>query len=286
MMMLGPSETKTSRLCGNLMAAALAAALIAAYVIPASAEEVRSADEIQGDAYLMARLRAGQSWDSPKFSITEMKPGTVDQGHFARYIQDVSGDPEISPVTREMIAAFGPQIVTEDGTVLELQTASASWGDPGILPRSHLGADGVWEFPRLPNQDEQDLLVGQQWRVVESVESQILFLGPDRRFGWDDFADLVNPLQHVPLVNIAYRAVTGDRIYGAASLLDIGFGPAAGFGTVFQLAYQSTTGQNLEDNAVAAVFGPRAVEDDLAGLYTTASSQVADREELRRGSNQ
>ena len=130
------------------------------------------------------------------------------------------------------------------------------------------------------------MLVGQRWRVVESIESQMLFLGPDRAFGWDDFADLVNPLQHIPLVNIAYRAATGDKIYGAASLLDIGFGPAAGLGTVFQLAYQSTTGENFEDNAVAAVFGPRAREDDVAGLYTTASRQLADRDPVRRGSNQ
>jgi hypothetical protein len=154
------------------------------------------------------------------------------------------------------------------------------------MPRSHLGEDGVWEFPRVPTRDERAMLVGQRWRVVESLESQILFLGPDRAFGWDDFADLVNPLQHIPLVNIAYRAITGDKIYGAASLIDMGFGPGAGLGTVFQLAYQSTTGENFEDNAVAAVFGPRAREDDLAGLYTTASSQVADRPDApRRGNN-
>jgi hypothetical protein len=287
MLMMGPSETKTSRLCGNLIAAALAAALIAAYAIPASADEPRTPEQIQADSYLMARLRAGQSWDSPKFSITEMRPGTVDVGQFSRYIEEVSADPAVDTATLEMLAALGPQIVTEDGDVLELQTASASWGEPGIIPRSHLGADGVWEFPRLPTQDEQDMLVGQRWRVVESIESQILFLGPDRAFGWDDFADLVNPLQHIPLVNIAYRAATGDKIYGAASLLDIGFGPAAGVGTVFQLAYQSTTGENFEDNAVAAVFGPRAREDDAAGLYTTASQQLADRPDaVRRGSNQ
>lgn len=287
MWMLGPSETRTSRLWGNLIAAALAAALIAAYAVPASADEPRSPEEIQADAYLTARLRAGQSWDSPRFSITEMKPGTVDQGHFARYIQEVSVDPAVDTSTLEALAALGPQIVTEEGDVLELQTASASWGEPGIIPRSHMGSDGVWEFPRQPDQDEQDMLVGQRWRVVESLESQILFLGPDRAFGWDDLADMVNPLQHIPLVNIAYRAATGDKIYGAASLLDIGFGPAAGLNTVFQLAYQSTTGESFEDNAVAAVFGPRAREDDLAGLYTTASSQVADRPDpLRRGSNQ
>ena len=40
--------------------------------------------------------------------------------------------------------------------------------------------------------------------------------------------DIVNPLQHIPLVNVAYRALTGDEIYGAARLFDVGFGPAAG----------------------------------------------------------
>jgi hypothetical protein len=272
------------RLCANLAAAALAA-LIAATAAPAFAEDARTAEEIQADAYLMARLRAGQSWDSPKFSITEMRPGTVDQGQFAKYIQEVSAEPAVDTSTLELLAALGPQVVTEEGDVLTVQTASATWGDPGIIPRSHLGSDGVWEFPRRPDQDELDMLVGQRWRIVESIESQILFLGPDRQFGWDDFADLVNPLQHIPLVNIAYRAATGDRIYGAASLLDLGFGPFAGFGTVFQLAYESTTGENLEDKAVAAVFGPRAT-DDMASLYTTASQQLADREPLRRGSNQ
>jgi hypothetical protein len=34
------------------------------------------------------------------------------------------------------------------------------------------------------------------------------------------------------------------------------------------------------------VFGPRAREDDVAGIYTTASRQLADRDPIRRGSNQ
>ena len=267
--------------------ASLAASLVAFLAFsaaPTIADEV-TAQEIQSDAYLMARLRAGQSWDSPKFSITEMRPGTVDAGQFSKYIQEVSADPAVNTSTLEALAALGPQVVTDDGDVLTVQTASASWGEPGIIPRSHLGADGVWEFPRLPTQDEQDMLVGQRWRIVENTESQILFLGPDRQFGWDDFADLVNPLQHIPLISIAYRAATGDRIYGAASLLDIGFGPLAAAGTVFQLAYRSTAGESLEDQAVAAVFGPRPT-DDVAGLYTTASRQLADRGVTRRGSNQ
>ena len=267
------------------VAVAAVLSILGLSLVPAAAEDP-SAEEIQSDPYLMARLRAGQSWDSGALSIGDMKPGAVDQVQLESYVQHQQAEaPSMRIETMEMLAALGPQVVTEAGDLLMLQTASATWGDPGIMPRSRMGADGVWEFPRRPDHDELDMLSGQPWRIVESVESQILFFGPDRQFGWDDFADLVNPLQHVPLVSIAYRAISGDKIYGAASLIDVAFGPLSGMGTVFQLAYQSTTGQSLEDQAVAAVFGPRANED-TASLYTTASRQLADRRPVRRGSNQ
>ena len=41
--------------------------------------------------------------------------------------------------------------------------------------------------------------------------------GDDTMFGEDgftfaDFVDVINPLQHIPLVSQAYRAITGDEI--------------------------------------------------------------------------
>jgi hypothetical protein len=235
-------------------------------------------DSFQPSEYEMARLRAGQSWDSGRMSVAELRPGAVDRAQLQAYAAAMgkAADPVLT-------AAAGPNLVSNSDELLA-QTASAIWGEPGIIPRSHMGADGVWEFPRLPDQDEQDLLVGQRWRIVENEESQILFLGPDRRFGWDDFADLVNPLQHIPLVNLAYRAMTGDQIYGAGRLMDLGFGPIAGASTVFELAYQSTTGRDLEYEAVAAVFGP-APDNETASL-SGDGRQVADLRDLRRGSNQ
>jgi hypothetical protein len=235
-------------------------------------------DSFQPSEYEMARLRAGQSWDSGRMSVAELRPGTVDRAQLQTYAAAMgkAADPTLT-------AAAGPNLVSNSDELLA-QTASAIWGEPGIIPRSHMGADGVWEFPRLPDQDEQDLLVGQRWRIVENEESQILFLGPDRRFGWDDFADLINPLQHIPLVNLAYRAMTGDQIYGAGRLMDLGFGPIAGASTVFELAYQSTTGRDLEYEAVAAVFGP-APDNETASL-SGDGRQVADLRDLRRGSNQ
>ena len=228
--------------------------------------------------YQVEKLRDGQSWDSDRLSVSELKPGAVDPAQYRTYLSMVD-QPADSP-TMTLLAALGPQVITED---MAMMTASAIWGDPGPLPRSFMGGDGVWEFPRNPDRDEQDMLVGQRWRIVENEESKVLFLGPDRRFGWDDLADIVNPLQHIPLINIAYRAITGDEIHGAGRLIDVAFGPASGAATVFELAYESTTGVNPEDQALAALFGPNG--DDVASL-TTASSQLADFRDLRRGSNQ
>lgn len=34
----------------------------------------------------------------------------------------------------------------------------------------------------------------------------------DQPFGFGDLIDMVNPLQHIPLLNMAYRAITNDTI--------------------------------------------------------------------------
>lgn len=159
----------------------------------------------------------------------------------------------------------------------------------GPLPGARRGADGVWELTRLPDKDERERLYGQKWRVVESAESRELFLGPDGEFGWDDFLDLINPLQHIPFVNMAYRAITGDQIYGAARMVDVAFGPVAGASTAVDLAFRDVTGESMAENAIAAVFGTgdAAPGDALAGgvSVNTASAQLADASPIRRGSN-
>ncbi len=164
-------------------------------------------------------------------------------------------------------------------------------GERGPIPGARRGADGAWELPRLPDKEERTWLSGQKWRVVESERSRALFLGPDGEFGWDDFLDVVNPLQHIPLVNIAYRAVTGDEIYGAARLVDFAFGPMAAVSTAVDLAFRDITGRSMADNAVAALFGPDeagAGEGEVPSGINTASGaprQPAGLDLVRRGSH-
>jgi len=163
----------------------------------------------------------------------------------------------------------------------------------GPIPGARRGADGAWELTRLPDKDEREMLYGQKWRVVESEKSRELFLGPDGEFGWDDFLDLINPLQHIPFVNMAYRAITGDEIYGAARMVDVALGPVAGASTAVDLAFRDVTGESMAHNAIAAVFGGGdsgggAPGDEPTGdvsVNTASATQLTDAAPIRRGSN-
>ena len=248
---------------------------------PAMGEETQPAAEPQ----LLYILDAGQ------MSIAEQRPGVADPAQMQVYLSMIGSPMEpyaaMADPSLVLMAAIahdaveGAAYAGADAPIM--QTAAAFRGEPGIMPRSYMDADGYWAFPRLPDQDERDVLYGTKWRVVEDPESQMLFLGPDRQFGWDDFADIVNPLQHIPLVSIAYRALTGDEIYGAARLFDAGFGPVAGMSTVADLAITSTTGAGIEDQAIAAIFGGDET-DNLAQAEPGEAEQLAFRP--RRGSNQ
>jgi hypothetical protein len=167
--------------------------------------------------------------------------------------------------------------------------AAQASAERGPVPGARRGADGVWELTRMPDKDERDMLVGQKWRIVESAESRQLFLGPDGEFGWDDFVDVINPLQHIPLVNIAYRAITGDEIYGAARLVDFAFGPLAGVSTAIDLGFRNLTGESMASNAVSALFGPGdepVAEGPIVNTASGSTAQLADATPIRRGSNE
>jgi hypothetical protein len=116
----------------------------------------------------------------------------------------------------------------------------------------------------LKEQPDRDMqmklrLAHKQWVVDETPGSRQLFFGADGKFGWDDFLDVINPLQHIPIVAQIYRAVTGDQINGAAELIGaIPLGPI-GFlgmaGAIADLAVKDTTGKDIGDNVAAAIFG-------------------------------
>jgi hypothetical protein len=116
----------------------------------------------------------------------------------------------------------------------------------------------VVHFKHMPDQDERKALSasGKRWVVDETPGSRKLFFGDDEKFGWDDLADLVNPLQHIPIVAQIYRAATGDEINGAAELLGaLPFGPSSFLTSVADLAVRESTGKDMGSNVIAMLFG-------------------------------
>ncbi len=87
----------------------------------------------------------------------------------------------------------------------------------------------------------------------------------DSGFGFDDLIDIVNPLQHVPIVSTAYRSVTGDRIGPVPRLLGGAlFGGLIGFALgAANAVLQHITGKDAGEHVVAALFGgPESSEPD------------------------
>jgi hypothetical protein len=144
--------------------------------------------------------------------------------------------------------------------------AAAAKEDPDVI---HLKA------PPDKEQIKEFRMRNKRWVVDETPGARQLFFGPDGAFGWDDFLDLINPLQHIPGIAQIYRAVTGDEAHGAATLVGaIPFGPLGGLGlvaSVEELAVKDTTGKDMGGNLIAMVFG----DDETPNAGTAAPADMA-----------
>lgn len=79
----------------------------------------------------------------------------------------------------------------------------------------------------------------------------------EAEFTFDDFLDIINPLQHIPVLSILYRELTGDQMHGASRIIGglLYGGPLGFIGGIVDAVAEQATGHDLADNAVAALFG-------------------------------
>ncbi|MDB5490961.1 MAG: hypothetical protein JWO78_810 [Micavibrio sp.] len=79
----------------------------------------------------------------------------------------------------------------------------------------------------------------------------------DEPFGFGDLVDIVNPLQHIPLVSNLYRAVTGDKIRPSSDIIGGALygGLAGAAGGLANVIIKHETGKNVMEHAVAMVAG-------------------------------
>jgi hypothetical protein len=81
-------------------------------------------------------------------------------------------------------------------------------------------------------------------------------------FSFKDLLDIVNPLQHLPIIGSIYRYLTGDEPSGGARIVgDALYGGPIGFGVgVVTTMLTDSKGEDLGEQALADVFGPRGGE--------------------------
>jgi hypothetical protein len=96
-------------------------------------------------------------------------------------------------------------------------------------------------------------------------------------FSFKDLLDIVNPLQHIPIIGSVYRYLTGDEPSGGARIVgDSIYGGPIGFGiSVVSTAFLTDAkGEDLGERLLADVFGPRS-DGPTVGTPVVASASPA-----------
>lgn len=106
-------------------------------------------------------------------------------------------------------------------------------------------------------------------------------------FGFDDFLDIINPLQHIPVISTLYREITGDEISAGARMVGGGiFGGGIGLAaSIVDTAIEAQTGKNIGDHVIALLSGDEDTDPvqvaaaeakgETAAEKPTASAAVA-----------
>ncbi len=107
----------------------------------------------------------------------------------------------------------------------------------------------------------------------------------DESFGVTDVLDILNPLQHIPLLGMLYREVTGDTIKPVSQVVgDIGYGLVIGgvavsvVSAIASAAFEQQTGESPLTQVADALFGgDEEAEPSNAGttMLAQATPQAA-----------
>lgn len=87
-------------------------------------------------------------------------------------------------------------------------------------------------------------------------EASAFAAGSDTPTFWD-LIDIINPLQHIPVVSTIYRAITGDELGQVPRVVGgiLFGGPTGLIGAVANAVMQENTGKDIGEHVVAALFG-------------------------------
>jgi hypothetical protein len=91
------------------------------------------------------------------------------------------------------------------------------------------------------------------YQMQEPVKSK------DEEFGFYDLLDMINPLQHIPIVSHLYRKLTGDEIKSAPMVIGgaIFGGPVGAASGIANVIVREETGTDIAGNALGFLSGDK-----------------------------
>lgn len=99
----------------------------------------------------------------------------------------------------------------------------------------------------------------------------------EQGYGLYDVLDVINPLQHIPVVNLLYRGITGDEMGAPARILGSSLygGPVGAVMAVIDTVVEQETGRTMAGNAIALAGGDALVPKEQSAsidLFLPSSS--------------
>lgn len=176
------------------------------------------------------------------------------------------------------------------------------WNQPAPLPEKNqkpvfrmtsndrtAGSMPIWESAKTSTQRvEQALSSAQHSYSIEPYGTAYQSLNTEQateEFSFGDLVDMVNPLHHIPLVNVAYREITGDSIKPIGNIVGGAiFGGVAGAAVgIMNVVVQEETGKDMGENAIAMIMNG---ERPTLKVHTNSkSSKISSREDIIEWNN-
>ena len=162
-----------------------------------------------------------------------------------------------------------------------------------IPERDSMARDGIdpnWTFSQIVSSvvDSTSDIPAQSVPQRAAAEKPFT-LWEKQSFGFGDLVDILNPLQHIPVVATIYRNMTGDKIGLAPRIIGGAiWGRIGGFvSAVINGVVEFVTGRDVGDHIFDAVFGPPAETGNAVAAApsvrnadkTTAAESISDSSE-------
>lgn len=108
----------------------------------------------------------------------------------------------------------------------------------------------------------------------------------DKGISFSDILDVVNPLQHIPIVSTIYRSATGDEISPVSRIIGGAiFGKLFGIiSAVVNVVVEAVTGKDIGDHILTALKGNQNQTKNIASSEN-GSSQIPDLSENKEDKN-